>query len=171
MSTKLAPPKDYGELKGWMRQAGVSDFMQWLRDDPNAYAMFAPHGGLVSGRVTALPEAGGPFEVSFLAAEKALNPWGHVHGGVLLGLLDEVMSAAAALHVGPRQFAATTTMSVSFLRPVQSGCFRITATVIGRGLSAVVLRGQVWDAENELRDEAMGTFAVRTMFSTGSGAQ
>lgn len=104
---------------------------------------------------------GGQSEVSLLVAERHCNSWGVTHGGVVMTLLDVVMSMAARSLEAEAHGGMTIEMKTSFMAPSGSVGKRIRATghVTHRAKSFLFCEGEVWDGES-LSAKAMGTFKL-----------
>ncbi len=87
---------------------------------------------------------------------------GHVHGGVVLAVLDEAMAWAAIALAGA--FAVTRTTTTNFARPVRVGrTHRVEARVAGRPDDATLeLCAEVRDGDGRLCAEATARFSVMT---------
>jgi uncharacterized protein (TIGR00369 family) len=163
---ELSPAPTAAEVRAWMRTAGRDQLAVLLREDPTALSRFSPAAGSVNARVLQVPRSDSePLVVACTGGADVRNPWGNVHGGVLLALMDEVGSAAAALSAGPDAFGATTSLSATFVRPLRGQRFRIVAHVAGRSLTALTVRLEVEDAGGRLHDAALATFALRSPFA------
>ena len=86
----------------------------------------------------------------------------HVHGGVVLAVLDEAMAWASIALAGV--FAVTRTVTANFVRPVRVGqAHRVEARVVGRPDAATVdLAAVVSDGAGRLCAEATAQFSVMT---------
>jgi uncharacterized protein (TIGR00369 family) len=75
------------------------------------------------------------------------NPYGTLHGGVVMALLDSAMGhvVAAAVHPDGR-FNAAAEMNVHFLAPTRSGMLRARAWLVKLGKRLAVVEAR---AENE----------------------
>lgn len=98
-------------------------------------------------------------------AEKHLQPWGLVHGGVYCGLIETITSIGATIHVRPNgQEAVGLENHTSFIRATRSGKLFAVAKPISRGRT-----NQVWEAW--IRDEkdrlvARGTVRLQNVAAT-----
>jgi len=90
--------------------------------------------------------------------EELLNQLPAAHGGVLMTLLDAVMSrAAAAMPAAPSQTAVTVEMSSRFHRPGQ-GALVAEGWVVQFSRSLCSCAAQITDADGTLVATAQGTF-------------
>jgi uncharacterized protein (TIGR00369 family) len=92
------------------------------------------------------------------ADERHLNPAGAVHGGMLATLVDMTMGAAVR-SAGKGEAAATSQLSVTYLRPGKPGMLVVTATVRKRGESLTVCEADVAQGGKSLV-HALATFAL-----------
>ena len=90
--------------------------------------------------------------------ERHLNPAGAVHGGMLATLVDTTMGAAVR-SAADGEGAATSQLSVTYLRPGKPGTLVVTATVRKRGESLTVCEADVAQDGKSLV-HALATFAL-----------
>jgi uncharacterized protein (TIGR00369 family) len=83
----------------------------------------------------------GRTRVAFTALPAFLNPGGTVQGGFLTAMLDEAMSVAAVVKLGPGHWVPTLQMSVSFIAPAGPGRLIATGEVVRSGRSALHTAG------------------------------
>ncbi len=84
-------------------------------------------------------------------AEKHLQAYGIVHGGVHCGLIETLASAGAALVAMERgQRVVGLENTTSFIRAVRSGTLRAVARPVTRGRSSQVWEAWIRDAEGKL---------------------
>ncbi len=86
-----------------------------------------------------------------------LNSWGSTHGGVIMTMLDLVMSIAVRAHYGVAAGVATIDMSVGFMRP-STGNLRAIGRVLNGGRSTAFCEAEALDESGTLLAKAMGTF-------------
>lgn len=86
-----------------------------------------------------------------------LNSVGVAHGGMVLTLLDVVLSGAARSYQSDFTRAATIDLSTSFIRPAR-GRVTARARVLRGGRSIVFCEGEIVDADGELVAKAIGSF-------------
>ncbi len=85
------------------------------------------------------------------------NSWAAAHGGVIMTLLDSVMSLAARLHLhGAPGGILTVDMSVKFINPGMGNRLTAEGKVIG-GRATLFCEAEVRDEAGELVAKAMGT--------------
>jgi uncharacterized protein (TIGR00369 family) len=87
------------------------------------------------------------------------NSSGTVHGGVLMTLLDYVMSMALRGHYGVAAPVITIDMSVSFMKS-SSGRLLAEGRVLNAGRSTSFCEGEVRSESGELLAKAIGTFRL-----------
>jgi uncharacterized protein (TIGR00369 family) len=90
--------------------------------------------------------------------ERHLNSAGAVHGGMLATLVDMTMGAAVR-SASQSEGAATSQLSVTYLRPGKPGHLTVTATVRKRGESLTVCEADVEQGGKSLV-HALATFAL-----------
>jgi len=90
--------------------------------------------------------------------DRHLNPAGAVHGGLLATLVDTTMGAAVR-SAADGESAATSQLSVTYLRPGKPGRLVVTASVRKRGDSLTVCEADVAQDGTSLV-HALATFAL-----------
>ena len=96
--------------------------------------------------------------------DELLQPFGIVHGGVWLTLVESVCSRSTALAVlGEGMAAMGQSISVSFMRPVTEGAAEVQARARHRGRTTWVWDAEVLDSEGRLCALAQMTIAVRPL--------
>jgi uncharacterized protein (TIGR00369 family) len=93
--------------------------------------------------------------------ERHLNAAGSVHGGLLATLVDATMGAAvrSAAEEGADEGAATSQLSLTYLRPGKPGRLLVTARVRKRGESLTVCEADV-EQDGRSLVHALATFAL-----------
>jgi uncharacterized protein (TIGR00369 family) len=101
------------------------------------------------GPLPFIPRADGAGEVIWEYTVDPIhhNPYGTLHGGVVMALMDSAMGhvVGAAVHAQGR-FNAAAQMSVNFLAPVRAGTIRARARIVKLGKRLAVVEAT---AENE----------------------
>lgn len=101
----------------------------------------------------------GHARLSLNLEPRHLNSWGVVHGGVIMSLLDVVMSLAGRTLAPEARAGVTIDMNTSFIQPGGStGCLMATGTAYHRTRTMVFCTGEVRDEDDKLIAKAMGTF-------------
>ncbi len=104
-------------------------------------------------------EGMGSTEFEYLPKTGHENPYGGIHGGIVAALFDTCMGISIAARTG--YFVTTTDLSVSYLRALIGGRYRIRVdfTHLGKRLASV--NAKIFDTEkNELCATCMGTFML-----------
>ncbi|MGN6215693.1 MAG: PaaI family thioesterase [Solirubrobacterales bacterium] len=100
--------------------------------------------------------------VRILMREELAQPFGLMHGGVMLTLVDSVCSWATAGAVYDDGMAAMgQSVNLSFVRPITEGSAEVRAKARHRGRTTWLWEAEVLNAENKLCAMAQVTIAVR----------
>lgn len=83
------------------------------------------------------------IEVIFQAKKIFLNPAGHVQGGFLCAMLDDVMGPALVFSLPSGSFAPTLEMNVQFLRPASRGEIKGFGSIVSKGRNVGFLEGRL----------------------------
>jgi uncharacterized protein (TIGR00369 family) len=89
-----------------------------------------------------------------------LNSWGATHGGVVMTMLDYVMSAAVRGHYGVDSGVLTVDMSVGFMKAGFGESILADARVLHGGQSTAFCEGEARDEKGALLAKAIGTFKL-----------
>lgn len=89
-----------------------------------------------------------------------LQVYGNLHGGFLSTLLDAAMSAAVHGRLADSQWAATTHMDVSFLRPAQGTMISAHGRIVKLGSRLVHCQAEACDDAGRLVAQASAQFYV-----------
>jgi uncharacterized protein (TIGR00369 family) len=87
-----------------------------------------------------------------------LNSWGGAHGGVIMTMLDVVMSMAVRGHYRENTAIITIDMSVGFMNAGRSEIVRAEGRVLHGGQSTAFCEGEARDDSGVLIAKAIGTF-------------
>lgn len=100
---------------------------------------------------------GGVARLSLQPRPELTNNFHNVHGGVLMSMLDSVMSSAALSKSGFQKAVVTIDMSTAFLKP---GRGRLVAhgKAVGGGRSVCFCEAHIEDETGDIVAKAMGTF-------------
>lgn len=89
-----------------------------------------------------------------------LNSWGAAHGGVVMTMLDYVMSAAVRGHYGVDGGVLTVDMSVGFMNAATTTTIAAEGRVLHGGASTAFCEGEARDESGTLLAKAIGTFKL-----------
>ena len=91
--------------------------------------------------------------------EELLTPFGNVHGGALAALMDHCTGVVVYPLMRRGQWAATTSVTINYVAPVQAGVVEAEATVMAMTNRSAVVRGEAY-YEGRLVCAAQGTLTV-----------
>jgi len=97
--------------------------------------------------------------VSLAKRADLLNSWGATHGGVIMTMLDLVMSMAVRGHYGVAGGVLTVDMSVGFLN-ASFGDISAEGRVLNAGKSTAFCEAEARDETGKLLSKAIGTFKL-----------
>jgi uncharacterized protein (TIGR00369 family) len=98
--------------------------------------------------------------VSLEKRPELLNSWGATHGGVIMTMLDLVMSWAVRGHYNVVGGVLTVDLSVGFMRAGYSDKVLAEGRVLHGGKSTAFCEAEARDEENQLLAKAIGTFKL-----------
>src|SRR3954462_5870881 len=98
--------------------------------------------------------------VSLEKRPELLNSWGATHGGVIMTMLDLVMSWAVRGHYGVGGGVLTVDMSVGFMRANYGDMVLAEGRVLHGGKSTAFCEGEARDDKGQLLAKAIGTFKL-----------
>jgi uncharacterized protein (TIGR00369 family) len=125
-----------------------------------------PSSRTLGFRLVAVSQAEMRVEAMFDAkAEWLGNPVGHIQGGFVTAMLDEVMSVACMVASKMTCVAPTLEMKTSFLRPALPGALRGVGRVIKWGRSIAFTEGEIFDEQGRLLAKATGTAMPKPFLS------
>jgi uncharacterized protein (TIGR00369 family) len=117
------------------------------------------HSGFLSTIGAPTPDSGdGSARLTLVADERHLNPAGAVHGGLLATLVDATMGAAVR-SVVDQESAATSQLTITYLRPGKTGRLVVSARVSKRGESLTMCEAEV-EQDGRALVHALATFAL-----------
>jgi len=124
---------------------------------------FATVLGQAQGPLPFVPRAddGGGVVWEYQVDPRHYNPYGALHGGVVLALLDTAMGHAVAtkIHAAGR-FNAVAQLSTNFLAPVYVGLLRARANVLKVGKRLAVVEARAEDADGTVVAIATATHSL-----------
>ena len=89
-----------------------------------------------------------------------LNSWGAAHGGVIMTMLDYVMSAAVRGHYGVDGGVLTVDLSLGFMNAGLSDRILAEGRVLHAGQSTAFCESEARDESGKLLAKAIGTFKL-----------
>jgi uncharacterized protein (TIGR00369 family) len=98
--------------------------------------------------------------VSLEKRPELLNSWGATHGGVIMTMLDLVMSWAVRGHYEMIGGVLTVDLSVGFMRASQGDKVLAEGRVLHGGKSTAFCEGEARDEQGNLLAKAIGTFKL-----------
>jgi len=98
--------------------------------------------------------------VSLAMRPELLNSWGATHGGVIMTMLDLVMSWAVRGHYGVAGGVLTVDMSVGFMKAGYGDKVTAEGRVLHGGKSTAFCEAEARDADGKLLAKAIGTFKL-----------
>jgi len=120
-------------------------------DDTLVEGLNAPSGWVKEMGIVILTASPDEVTCAWEVAEKHLQPYGIVHGGVHCGVIETVASIGATLVAKPRgQRVVGLENSTTFIRAVRSGRLHGVARPVTRGRSSQVWEAWIRDDESRL---------------------
>jgi len=108
--------------------------------------------------VERVPDDGGRALIALNIRPEHRNGWKAAHGGILMSLMDSVMSLAVRLHTHNTPASIITIdMSVKFISPAMGERIIAEGWVIGGGRSTLFCEAAIRDTDDKLVAKCMGT--------------
>jgi acyl-coenzyme A thioesterase 13 len=118
----------------------------------------SPFGRWINGKLIAAEK--GKLTVDVLLRDEFANPAGIVHGGVLGGIIDEVIGMTT-FTLGREGFFVAVNLNLDFLRPGKIGeTVRVEAEVIREGKTMVHAECKIYNNEGKLMAKATSNLAL-----------
>ena len=96
------------------------------------------------------------------------QPYGYLHGGVLMAIIDELCSRSTVIQViMDGSVALGQSLDISLLRSVREGSVTVTARARHRGKTTWVWDAEATDGEGRLCALARATVAIRQFEAPG----
>jgi uncharacterized protein (TIGR00369 family) len=104
----------------------------------------------------------GGATATFMAGPEHLNIKGMLHGGIIAGLMDVIMTIAAGSHPDPakRRFSITLSLSLNFIASAGQGPLALRAETTGGGKRTCFCEGRIEDAAGNAVATAQGAFKL-----------
>lgn len=101
--------------------------------------------------------------ISLTVKPEMTNPFGHIHGGMMALVIDEVIGWAV-VSLGPQSHYTTLNLNVDFLYAIREGAAMVAeATVVRAGKKIIHVASEVYDAERRLLARAASNLVVTSM--------
>ena len=103
----------------------------------------------------------GYSELQFEFKEELARSGGIMHGGAIMGVLDEVSGIAAAT-VNPGDEQVTMELKINFMRPLSrsNSPFKAVGKVVRAGRTTIVVEGRIYDKDNNICAISLGTWYI-----------
>ena len=99
----------------------------------------------------------GDYIVELIVAPQHLHDKGYVHGGVILSMLDIVMSRAIREEAVDGFYAPTLELTTSFIRPLKEGIIQGRGRVVHKSRRVCRAEAELFDKDGKLAARACGT--------------
>ncbi|MBP0593552.1 PaaI family thioesterase [Paraburkholderia sp. LEh10] len=87
------------------------------------------------------------LEIAYVGAPAFLNPAGHVQGGMLAAMLDDVTATLVTSTLANGEHCATLSLNTTFLRPAKAGRLLGRAELVRRGRGVCNVNGELWQTD------------------------
>jgi uncharacterized protein (TIGR00369 family) len=113
-------------------------------------------------RVDNIERGVGSATATFAAGPEHLNIKGMLHGGIIAGLMDVIMSIAAGADpdVAKRRFSITLSLSLNFIGSSGGGALVLRAETTGGGRRTCFCDGRIEDGTGQVIATAQGAFKL-----------
>ena len=113
-------------------------------------------------RVADIERGVGCATATFLVEDEHLNIKGMLHGGIIAGLMDVIMTIAAGAHPEPtkRRFSITLSLSMNFISSAGRGPLTLRAETKGGGKRTCFCDARIEDALGNPVATAHGAFKM-----------
>ena len=104
----------------------------------------------------------GSASATYRVEAEHLNRKDMLHGGIVAGLMDVIMTTAAGCHpdLAQRRFAITLSLSLNFVGAAGPGTLRLQAETTGGGKRTCFCEGRIEDSDGNLIATAHGAFKL-----------
>jgi uncharacterized protein (TIGR00369 family) len=119
--------------------------------DPDSYFAKMQRGEVLpppvhrtlGGRIAGVDVEAGTLEAHYVGSEAGLNPAGHVQGGMLAAMLDDVTAFLVTATLAAGESCSTLNLNVSFLRPALPGAIVGRSRLVRRGREVCHVAGEL----------------------------
>lgn len=122
-----------------------------------------PSAALFSRRILNLSPDDGRVEAEFDVPTAFAAPTGHVQGGFIAAILDDLAALAAIIHADQPIIVPTLTFTVNFLAPVPLGRIRGIGQCMKLGRRTTHLQAQILDMQGDVLATMTATGAPRPL--------
>ncbi len=105
----------------------------------------------------------GTVKVAYNASDQMCNLWGGIHGGMVAGMMDDILSLAFGLTLEWGQINPTLELKTSFIAAARPGRLYADAIVIKRGKSINFAEATLRSESGELLATASATASIVTL--------
>ncbi len=95
-------------------------------------------------KILSFESDGNQLDCEYTGAKAFLNPAGHVQGGMLSAMLDDVTALLVTATLAQGEHCATLSLNTSFLRPALPGPLQARSTLVRRGKGVRNVNGELW---------------------------
>ena len=93
-------------------------------------------------------------------SEKLTQPYGVLHGGVIVSLADSAVAKALSTMIKPDERIAAIEIKCNFLIAIEEGTITAEAKIIHKGTRTAVGEVNIWDNEHRLVAKTIATYAI-----------
>ena len=105
----------------------------------------------------------GHIRVAYQATDQLCNLWGGIHGGMVAGMMDDVLALVFGLTLEWGQITPTLELKTSFLQAARPGRLLAEAHIIRRGKSISFAEAELRSANGDLLAKASATASIVTL--------
>jgi acyl-CoA thioesterase len=98
--------------------------------------------------------------LSVAFSKKLTQPFGMLHGGVIVSLADSALAKALLTIIEPDKRIAAIEVKCNFFIAIGKGILTAEAQIIHKGARTAVGEVNIWDMEHRLVAKAIGTYAI-----------
>jgi len=101
---------------------------------------------------------GDVYRLELVTRPQHMHAAGSVHGGVILSLLDTVMSRAVRSHLPDCDYMPTMNLSANFFRPMGEGLISAEGRVVNSSRRTVCAEGKLYGGSGKLLAQGTASF-------------
>jgi len=103
-----------------------------------------PIGSTLGMKIVMLDVDAGCIETEYQGKPEFMNPAGHIQGGMLAAMLDDVTALLTLASLEPEQYCSTLNLNITYLRPAFPVTITGRAMRVRRGDRICNTRGELW---------------------------